>query len=386
MAAPMSLVTYADIKKMAVTKPTQTVQQLMLTRINDSAAPMPPGGMISAADKAILNDWLSSGAPPALPSEVACDLPMAPDTRDWHTGLIPRAGETCYDLPNHEGMTPGDKTPYSVMPGEHYEQFYYKVPWPADVVATRFGAKFDNVKVLHHWLLFASAKPVSLNGTHETTIGTQLGDSAELIGGWAVGGNDVELPDDAGLELPSDGLLNVQWHFYNQGSTFEDDSSMVQVCTIPRAMRKNIASLSWLGTEDFNSVLGMPPHETSQFGGTCTNDSGAPITILAFWPHMHKLGRHMTSIVTRNDGMTEMVFDKQFDFNYQIVYQQSPRIVLQPGESITSTCTFDNITDLPVAYGPSTEEEMCYQFTMAYPARALSNNVISLIGAANTCW
>jgi hypothetical protein len=385
--APMPLVTYSDVKKMAVTKPSMTVQQLALTRMNDVAMPMPPGGKISAADKKTLTDWLSAGATPAPASEPSCDTSgvTAPQP-DYKTGLVPKPGETCYDLPTHGGQTPGDKTVYSVKPGEHYEQFYFKTPWPAGVVATRFGAKFDNIKVLHHWLLFTSAKPVSMDGTHETTAGTQLGDTAQLIGGWAVGGKNVEFPDDMGFELPSAELLNAQWHFYNQGTANENDASMVQVCTVPAAMRKNIASMTFLGTEDFNSFLGMPPHETSQFGGTCTNESTGPITIWAFWPHMHKLGRRMTSVITRVDGKTEMAFDSAFDFNLQIHYPLSPMLVLQPGDSITSTCTFENNTDFAVAFGPSTEQEMCYQFAFTYPARAIDNGVISLIGATNTCW
>lgn len=40
--------------------------------------------------------------------------------------------------------------------------------------------------------------------------------------------------------------------------------------------------------------------------------------------------------------------------------------MLEHGDSITSTCTFDNVTDSAVPYGPSTDQEMCYNFTVAY--------------------
>jgi hypothetical protein len=386
--APMSLVTFADFKKPAVTQPTLTVGQLALMRLNDTAKPMPPGGTISADEKKTLTDWLSAGAPAAAASEDTCmtGTAVAAVPAEYKIGLIAKPGETCYDLPTHAAQMPGDKTPYSVIPGEHYEQFYFKVPWPAGVVATRFGAKFDNVPVLHHWLLFTTNKAASQDGTHETTIGTQLGDQAQLLGGWAVGGENVEFPSDMGLKLPESGMLNVQWHFYNQGGAAADDSSKVQVCTVPAAMRKNLVGMTWLGTENFNGPLGMPAHQMSTFGGTCPNDSAAPITIWAVWPHMHKLGRHMTSVVKRANGTMETVFDKPFDFNHQVHYPQSPMIVLQPGETITSTCTFDNTTNNSVAFGPSSEQEMCYQFAFSYPAGALDNGVLSLIGASNTCW
>ena len=40
-----------------------------------------------------------------------------------------------------------------------------------------------------------------------------------------------------------------------------------------------------------------------------------------------------------------------------------------------------SIEHLSVAFGPSSDQEMCYQFAFSYPARALDNGVISLIGA-----
>lgn len=385
--APMPLVKLADLSAPSKTDASLTVAEAAHKRLNDAAKPMPPGGMISAEDKQTLEDWLQGGMRAAGSDEGPC-YTGAPTHDDayFKAGLTARDGETCYDLTSHNGQTPGDKTPYSVRPGEHYEQFYFKVPWGADKVMTRFGGKFDNLPVLHHWLLFTSARPASTEGTHETTIGTTIGDSAELIGGWAVGGDNVEFPEDMGLELPADGMLNAQWHYYNQGSEAALDSSSIQVCTVPRDKRKNVASLTFLGSENLGGLTGMPAHSVSKYSGTCRNRSSEPITIWGFTPHMHKLGRNMSVSVKRKDGSMETPFDKAFDFNSQITFAAEPAIVLQPGDSITSTCTFDNDTDAPVAFGPSTTQEMCYNFTIAYPAHSLDNGVFSLIGAKNTCW
>jgi len=60
--------------------------------------------------------------------------------------------------------------------------------------------------------------------------------------------------------------------------------------------------------------------------------------------------------------------------------------VLNAGDSITSSCTFNNTTSGVIDFGQSTKQEMCYQFTFAYPYGALNNGVLSLIGASNTCW
>jgi hypothetical protein len=229
-----------------------------------------------------------------------------------------------------------------------------------------------------------------MDGTFAPSIGTHIGDSAQLIAGWAVGGSDVRMPNDVGLRVPGPGEgLMIEWHFYNTGSELAMDSSAVEVCTLPAGTLKNLAGITWLGTENFNGPLGMPPKTQSQFSGTCLpsrtgmNDSD-PIKIFFFWPHMHTYGRHMQSVVTRADGTQETVFDKPFDFNYQITYDAA--VELRPGDVITSTCTFQNTSDNSVAFGPSTNQEMCYQFAYSYPAGALENGVPSLVGATNTCW
>jgi hypothetical protein len=388
--APMPLALMADFHKPSTSDKTQEVYQLAQKRLNDTAKPMPPGGMISAEDKKALNDWLAAGALPSTNTETGCDVATASaavhDAAYFKNGLTPKPGETCYEFKTHGGQTADDNTPYAVSAGEHYEQFYFKVPWTSDEVITRFGAKYDNLKVLHHWLLFTSSMAASKVGTHETTIGTTLGDSSQLIAGWAVGGDHVEFPADTGLELTSNGILNLQWHFFNQGSTAEPDATRVQICAMPRSMIKNVGSLTFLGTENFNGPIGMPAKTTSKFSGTCLNDSGGPITLFGFTPHMHKLGIQMTSVIKHTDGTTEQVFDKPFDFNSQITHLQAKPIVLQAGESITSTCTFNNTTNAAVPFGPSSNQEMCYNFTMSYPAHALDNGTLSLIGATNVCW
>ncbi len=395
--APMSLLTYDDFHKPAKTRPELKVYQLAQMRINDPMKPMPPGGGLPAADLSTLNTWFQADATPGTDADKSCAAAMpGPDTTAGGEAggdmapLVAMPGETCYDLLTHQSTTSVDGK-YTVDAGEHYEQFYFDIPWPAGSQGTRFGAKFDNLAVLHHWLLFTSTTGQP-NGFHETVIGTQLGDpGAALIAGWAVGGHNVTMPSDVGFELPDPGQginLNLQWHFFNSTGTAQQDGTAVQVCTVPAGTRPKSGSITWLGSENFNGPIGMPPGQVSKYGGTCDPsrtgmNATDPIHIFFFWPHMHFLGVNMTSVVTHNGVDTE-VFNKPFDFNHQVHYDTS--VDLYPGDTITSTCTFNNDTANSVPFGPSTEQEMCYQFAFASPAHALDNGVFSLIGATNTCW
>jgi len=405
--APMSLLTYDDFQKPAKTQPMLKVYQLAQMRVNSTTKPMPPGGGLASADLGALNGWFQAGAGPGTDADRMCAPASVPGTTGT-TGtmgntsttitsgtlspdmapLVALPGETCYDLLTHQSTTSVDTTKYSVSTGEHYEQFYYSVPWPSGSLGTRFGAKFDNLQVLHHWLLFTTAKNVQ-PGFHETTSGSQLGDTAALIAGWAVGGRNVEMPADVGFDLPDSGtMLNLQWHFFNSTGQQQMDGTAVQVCTVPAGSRPKIGSITWLGTENFNGPTGMPAGQMSNWEGTCDPsrtgmNATDPIHIFFFWPHMHQLGINMASSVTHN-GVTTEVFNKPFDFNHQIHYDAS--VDLFPGDTITATCTFNNTTPKNVPFGPSSTQEMCYQFAFAYPAHALDNGVISLIGASNTCW
>ncbi len=302
--------------------------------------------------------------------------------------LVAQPGETCYEFPVHGISSPTDTTKFNVPNGQTYNQFYYKVPWPPGTLATRFGAKFDNLSILHHWLAFGITNTSQAVGTVQPGVsGTTLGLGAELIGGWAVGGCNVNFGPDMGLKLPDSGQIMVQWHNYNSTGSTAQDGTIVQFCTVPAGGRPNIGGLTFLGTENLDGPGGMPAHQVSKFSGTCTNNSGKPITIMGYDPHMHLLGTNMNATVKRANGMTETAFDHPFLFDHQVNYML-PRggYILQPGDSITSTCTFNNTTNASVAFGQPTQAEMCYLFTFAYPYNALNNHVISLIGASNTCW
>jgi len=84
---------------------------------------------------------------------------------------------------------------------------------------------------------------------------------------------------------------------------------------------------------------------------------------------MHLSGAHMRSTVNRPDGSKQVLLDRPFNFNDQRQYETP--YVLQPGETVTTECMYDNKTGQPIQFGEWTSQEMCYNFIVAYPARAL---------------
>ena len=399
--APMQLLTYDDFHRDYVVKTskglvgqTKKLYELAHIRLNDGANPMPPSGSLAIpADRQLLNDWLAGGAVAGGDADRTCATqgttdPMMGTTKpgeqgeyDFNPPTATLPDEKCFEIVMHGAQTPGDKTKYTVDAREYYHQFYFKVPWPSNYVGTKAGGRYDALKVLHHWLLFTTNRALSADGTHEDVIGTQLGDSAQLIQGWAIGGATMKMPEGVGFELPPENtMLNLQWHYYNTTGSPQPDATAIIMCGVPKGKLPNTASMTWLGTEN----ISVPAGGMADAHGSCINDSGAPIHIIQFVPHMHTIGRNMKSVVMRANGMTEEVFNKPFSNTSQLQYDVD--VTLQPNDTIVSTCTFKNDAATPVGFGTSTDQEMCYQFAVSYPAHALDNGVISLIGASNTCW
>jgi len=90
----------------------------------------------------------------------------------------------------------------------------------------------------------------------------------------------------------------------------------------------------------------------------------------------------MTTVINRAGGGTDMLVDEPFNFNAQWSYDTPDTIM--PGDTLTTTCTFENDTAANVNYGTHTTDEMCFNFVTAWPAGALAHGN-AMNGAENPC-
>jgi hypothetical protein len=361
--APMSLVTYDDLQKPAVTDPSKKVYQLVSARIHDATHPMPPinNPTLDASELAKMDGWIAGGAlpgaDPTCPNLAAAPTPTQatsnpagaapPNTTPDADGYPwPNDCEKHYKLLIYSG-TQGAGQKMSVAASmESHPQVSITPPWKGDVQALAFKPITDNAKVLHHWILYAP------DGT--------------FIMGWAPGNTGSQpLPDDVGVYLPSSGNMRMDVHYNNLGgNSVEQDASGVEVCTIetPSKFRKNLASVQ--------GVMGnanVPAHQHVDNTTTCTvkADMGSA-TILANSPHMHKLGTHAKFVLTQG-GMDTVLRDAPFSFEDQRSYNFTPPVVVKSGDKLTVTCSFTNDTNKAVGFGENTEDEMCFNFILVYP-------------------
>lgn len=411
--APMHLTSWEDTQAASTEEPSKPIYARIEQRIHDVANPMPPASWPTrptANDIAVLDRWTAAGAPAGDRSQAACQPPGSPagtggspagggggvggaagaatgsggtgaSGSDGTGGLAvgpPPLADGGYLPPEADGgdlpvePSPSECTmvsmharkdasgvPFPVPTGEGYYCFSFHVAFNGKTQGLGFYKHLDNTQVIHHWLLYKMVTP-QFDGLAIGCVGFHS--DGALLAGWAPGGSDWFLPKDVGMDLGSgDFILEV--HYNNNGAP-TTDSSGVDVCTTTN-LRPNTAGLFWLGTMDIN----IPAGSTGTAQSHCTPQIQQPLHVLRSWPHMHRLGRHLTTLVTRGgSGLVEPVVDVAFDFNSQNQYNTP--LLVYPGDRLDTTCTYDNATTSSVGFGESTTSEMCFDFTVAYPDTA----------------
>jgi hypothetical protein len=353
--APYSLARASDFQ-FAPPGSTKTLGQRVLERIADEQRPMPPppNARLSETDAAALKAWIESGY-----RGEACATVQPPEVVGA-AGASGAGGGPSTDVPSDvqcfditaRAAAGGGKYEVPTTP-DLYQCFNWAPPWgDKKVQVVSASPIIDNSKVLHHWILYNGAEKVA-DGTSGSCAGAHP--TAAFITGWAPGGEPMELPPDVGLRTEGGGFT-LELHYNNKNGAGQLDASGARVC-VTEKMRPNEAAVHWLGTQKLNKTTAS---------GTCAPVAKGPVTILSMSPHMHLQGRHMSTSVTRRSGGKEMLLDKPFDFQTQISYPI--RATIEPGDTLTTTCTYA----MPTPFGQGTNQEMCYNFVMAYPAGELA--------------
>jgi hypothetical protein len=345
----MSLASASDFRAAAPTG-AGSIGQRVLARIADDSRPMPPppNARLPASERATLERWIQSGAPAG-----ACTMPdpgvTTPDP--GMTGSDPLPPDvTCYHL-TARASAANDKYSVPTTP-DLYRCFEYAPPWGNKTVQVVSAQPIiDNSRVIHHWILYNGGTVT--DGNNSGCSGAHP--NASFITGWAPGGEALKLPDDVGLRT-EEGGFSLEVHYNNTAGDGQLDASGVNLC-VTEKLRPKEAAVHWLGTQNLNKISAS---------GTCQPINTGPVTILSSSPHMHLQGRHMKTVINRKSGASDTLIDVPFDFNTQVSYPTPT--VINPGDTLTTTCTYAT----PTPFGQKTNEEMCYNFVIAYPAGQLA--------------
>ncbi|MBX3226864.1 MAG: peptidylglycine alpha-amidating monooxygenase [Labilithrix sp.] len=327
------------------------VLDLVGQRIADDARPMPPSPnpRLTAEARATYDGWVKAGAPA---SDATC------------TGKAPEAGVKALSCTPDTVLTA--KKDFVMEPGSALDQY---VCFGVDVNLakkrhiTALAPKVDNAKIVHHILLFQSNTAVSGDPFPCEAFGSA---AWKLVAGWAPGGDNLELPKEAGFPEEA-GATHwvIQMHYNNATAKTGTDRSGYELCTT-EDLRPNDAGVMALGSISF----AIPPRSETTIRCDYAVDhrlNGA--TFFNASPHMHTRGASMTTerLPNLGRGTPEPVFEqKAFSFEAQANFPIDKKVQL--GDVLRTRCGWKNPSDLTLGFGEGTNDEMCFNFIGYYPA------------------
>jgi len=349
--SPFGLVTPADFV---------AESKSVSARIHDKANPMPPRGLLPEADLKLIDQWLAAGAPAGDDATCKGSSPTKPSTGGGNDvdGWDPSKCDQIYEIRSHGPG--GANEPYTVPVGaEIHPQVRIDAPWGDEKVqAIAFRPITDNQKVLHHWIL---------NATPRT-----------FLVGWAPGDEArPPFPLDVGMDMPSGkGSMVLDMHYYNtKGTKPEADRSGVEVCVLKQKnfRPKTAAVATSLASIGAGGILAPRGAQDKPTTGTCNVTAKQPVHLLTAAPHAHTYATHMKFVVKKKNGQEIVMHDQPFKCGEQGTYPlPGGEVIVETGDTITTTCVYTNNTNKDIRFGESTESEMCFNFALYYPKGALS--------------
>jgi hypothetical protein len=340
----------------------------MKARIEAGTMPPSYAQQLTADEKTRVLNYLNAGAPG---SECGGGPP------DFNNDPLP-----CNVTRQFKAHAPGSAGKYNVAASTRnvYACFVFRNPtYGTNEIITASRPHPDSPNV-HHFILFGIPENgCGLFGSAACTDGAVIPSGCvwpQLRGrqleGWAPGGNRTIFPADIGTRIDTPWVaLQVHYNSPNGGT----DASGVEYCTEPHnpATRPNIAEVVTLGTDDISIPAGAQNHLEEN---TCAelNTGTDPVYVIGTSPHMHELGTSFTTEVLRNGQPVKTLSNvPAWDFNKQYHYPINERYQLNRGDALRTRCRYSNPTSRTVPFGPNTEDEMCYDFMMVYPASASKN-------------
>jgi len=222
------------------------------------------------------------------------------------------------------------------------------------------GEKTSDVQIetLDRDLVIGGLRPLSPTGTHHTLLFRDA-TGTNMIYASGVGTNELMFPPGKALRIPAGTVLGLQLHIFNQSDAMLSGTSGIEMLEVDPSSVTDEIDMFLPGPRN----LTLPPNQPTTISGACTVK--AAYSVFALFPHMHQLGTHMKTTL-KVGGVDRVINDAPYDFEHQAVLAFEP-IQMNPGDTITSECTWMNTTAQPVTYGESSTTEMCYSILYRFP-------------------
>jgi len=211
----------------------------------------------------------------------------------------------------------------------------------------------------HHFAMFladATAPNLPLDGPQDD-VGC-VGAGGSLISPilafvQRVGGDTITFPKGVGVTLSPTQVLLFNSHWVNVGDAPVDVDVAVNFRKARHGSVKKHAKSFQLGT----FAIDVPPHQR----GSVTSNWAVPFPMSLVWAsshsHKHTESVDVDAIV---GGVAQPLVRTTSYAEPDFSYFTPPDLRLVPGDTIRWTCRYRNDTDVPVTFGVTAEDEMCF--------------------------
>ena len=290
------------------------------------AAPAANGGVAGAAQ---------GGAPAVTPSAMAgapATAVLRPGTVTLTTdSFVLKAGQEIYKCQNFDNPFGKKDTAIQhietdMAPGSHHLHVYH--------MTTSASRKLEDCTISDfHPLLFAAGSPHA-----ESTY--PAGMASKLLG-------------TAGVR--------IQLHYINTTSNDLTVNATLKLSPVDYA-----SVTKWVSELYFNQVgVKVPPGASQSVTTSCAiPQTYGPIGLVSGGTHMHKRGVRFVAMTSTGAMLADVdTWDEPPGITYD------PPVMLNPGDKITWTCTYDNNTGKTLTFGESAENnEMCIYLARFFSA------------------
>lgn len=365
--APMSLMTYADVRPWAKGIRDAVAEGVMPPWHADPAhGKFRNARGLTAAEKDTLTRWANGGAPEGR----AADMPKAPVYAEgWRIGKP----DAILSMP---------KT-YTLKADGMIDYQYFDVPtnFSEDKFVKAIEIRPGNREVVHHALLFIRLAEQPARGAPRRQMFRQPREQLEgpdpvrqseengptgptngLLATFAPGTGPTVLPEGTAIRVPRGATLVFQMHYTTVGKAAEDRTAVgLAFSDAPPADEIR-------ATHFMNRSLMIP-------AGAANHQVDADITfaedvkVWGIFPHTHLRGVRWKYDVIYPDGRREVILSvPNYDFNWQTYYELEKPLLLPKGTKLLAVAHYDNSAGNPdnpdaksdVRWGDQTWEEMQY--------------------------
>lgn len=257
---------------------------------------------------------------------------------------------------------------------DEYRCFVLDWPEAEDTHVTGFTVEPGNTAVVHHVIAFmatpdvvaqADALDAADPGDGYACFGGPGLNGASWIGAWAPGGLGYDFPAGTGIAVPTGSKVILQLHYNSLTAGAQPDQTRVGF-KLDKEVEKEakiqpFTNPIWVA----GSGMDIPPasegveHDFAR-DVLAQAPAGTKLRIHSVGLHMHQLGRSARLSVERGAGGEECLLDiPAWNFHWQGSYALADSVVVEKGDKVSLSCTWDNPTMSTVQWGESTTDEMC---------------------------